>query len=78
MPHTVAVVVTAFGQHGGAWAYHGVRTSLGAAVLAATRLFIPGCVTRFSDTHRPDGDSDVVEGVTQVIRQLSQAGTAAV
>ncbi|MEU1599305.1 hypothetical protein ABZ468_42515 [Streptomyces sp. NPDC005708] len=77
-PHTVAVVVTAFGQYGGAWAHHGVRTSVGAAVLACARLFIPGSVTRFADTHRPADDSDVVEGVTRVIQQLSQAGTAAV
>jgi hypothetical protein len=62
------VVITAFGPYGGAWAQHGVRKSVGAAVLADIRHSIPGSVTRFADTHRPAGDSDVVEGVTQVVQ----------
>ncbi|MGW3243859.1 NAD(P)H-dependent oxidoreductase [Streptomyces sp. NPDC001070] len=75
----VAVVGTAFGQYGGVWAQDEARKAAGiagAAVLADAKLSIPGSVTRFAETH-PADDSEVVEGLTQVIQQLSQAGATA-
>jgi NAD(P)H-dependent FMN reductase len=75
----VAVVGTAFGQYGGVWAQDETRKSVGIAgaqVLADAKLSIPGSVTRFAETH-PADDAEVVEGLTKVIEQLSQAAPAA-
>ncbi|MEU4095813.1 NADPH-dependent FMN reductase [Streptomyces sp. NPDC026673] len=75
----VAVVGTAYGQYGGVWAQDEARKAAGiagAAVLADAKLSIPGSVSRFAETH-PADDSEVVEGLTQVIEQLTLAGTAA-
>lgn len=72
----VAVVGTAYGQYGGVWAQDEARKAAGiagASVLTDAKLSIPGSVTRFAQTH-PADDSEVVEGLTQVIEQLSQAG----
>ncbi|GAA3028956.1 NAD(P)H-dependent oxidoreductase [Streptomyces glomeratus] len=76
----VAVVGTAFGQYGGVWAQDETRKALGiagAAVVEDAKLSIPGSVTRFAETH-PADDSEVVEGLTKVIEQLSQAAPAGV
>ncbi|MFE9097526.1 NADPH-dependent FMN reductase [Streptomyces sp. NPDC007264] len=75
----VAVVGTAYGQFGGVWAQDEARKSLGiagASVLQEAKLSIPGSVTRFAETH-PADDSEVVEGITKVIAQLSEAAPAA-
>ncbi|MGW1160031.1 NAD(P)H-dependent oxidoreductase [Streptomyces sp. NPDC002513] len=75
----VAVVGTAFGQYGGVWAQDETRKALGIAggtVLEDAKLSIPGSVTRFAETH-PADDTEVVEGLTKVIEQLSQAAPAA-
>jgi NAD(P)H-dependent FMN reductase len=76
----VAVVGTAFGQYGGVWAQDDARKSIGiagAAVLEDVKLSIPGSVTRFAETH-PGDDDEVVDGLTEVIKQLtSQTTTAA-
>ena len=71
----VAVVGTAFGQFGGVWAQDETRKSAGIAgaqVLEDAKLSIPGSLTRFAETH-PADDAEVVEGLTKVIEQLSQA-----
>jgi NAD(P)H-dependent FMN reductase len=75
----VAVVGTAFGQYGGVWAQDEARKAVGIAggtVVEEAKLSIPGSVTRFADTH-PADDTEVVEGLTKVIDQLSQAAPAA-
>ncbi|MFD1657323.1 NADPH-dependent FMN reductase [Streptomyces caeni] len=75
----VAVVGTAFGQYGGVWAQDEARKALGvagASVLQEAKLSVPGSVTRFAETH-PADDSEVVEGLTKVIAQLSEAAAAA-
>lgn len=75
----VAVVGTAFGQYGGVWAQDEARKALGiagASVLQEAKLSVPGSVTRFAETH-PADDSEVVEGLTKVIAQLSEAAPAA-
>ncbi|MFI9650346.1 NAD(P)H-dependent oxidoreductase [Streptomyces sp. NPDC052040] len=75
----VAVVGTAFGQYGGVWAQDDTRKAAGiagAAVVEEAKLSIPGSVTRFAETH-PADDTEVVEGLTKVIEQLSQAAPAA-
>jgi NAD(P)H-dependent FMN reductase len=69
----VAVVGTAFGQFGGVWAQDDTRKSAGiagAAVLEDVKLSIPGSLTRFAETH-PAEDTEVVEGLLQVIDQLT-------
>ncbi|MGW0826885.1 NAD(P)H-dependent oxidoreductase [Streptomyces sp. NPDC002845] len=75
-----AVVGTAFGQYGGVWAQDEARKAVGIAggtVLDDAKLSIPGSVTRFAETH-PADDTEVVEGLTQVIGQLtSRSGVAA-
>ncbi|MGW5662304.1 NAD(P)H-dependent oxidoreductase [Streptomyces sp. NPDC003758] len=71
----VAVVGTAFGQYGGVWAQDETRKAVGIAgahVVEDAKLSIPGSVTRFAETH-PADDAEVVEGLTKVIEQLSQA-----
>ncbi|MEU6096763.1 NADPH-dependent FMN reductase [Streptomyces sp. NPDC047079] len=76
----VAVVGTAFGQYGGVWAQDETRKAVGiagATVVEEAKLSIPGSVTRFAETH-PADDSEVVEGLTKVIEQLSQAAPAGV
>ncbi|MEU6368821.1 NADPH-dependent FMN reductase [Streptomyces sp. NPDC046931] len=76
----VAVVGTAFGQYGGVWAQDETRKAVGiagGAVVEDAKLSIPGSVTRFAETH-PADDSEVVEGLTKVIEQLSQAAPAGV
>ncbi|MFF4959266.1 NAD(P)H-dependent oxidoreductase [Streptomyces sp. NPDC001222] len=75
----VAVVGTAFGQYGGVWAQDETRKAVGiagATVVDEAKLSIPGSVTRFAETH-PADDAEVVEGLTKVIDQLSQAAPAA-
>ncbi|MEU6218555.1 NADPH-dependent FMN reductase [Streptomyces sp. NPDC047022] len=75
----VAVVGTAFGQYGGVWAQDEARKAVGiagATVVEDAKLSIPGSVTRFAATH-PADDNEVVEGLTKVIEQLSQAAPAA-
>ncbi|MEV6027591.1 NADPH-dependent FMN reductase [Streptomyces sp. NPDC052036] len=75
----VAVVGTAFGQFGGVWAQDETRKAAGiagAAVVEEAKLSIPGSMTRFAETH-PADDTEVVEGLTKVIDQLSQAAPAA-
>ncbi|MGI5141581.1 MULTISPECIES: NAD(P)H-dependent oxidoreductase [unclassified Streptomyces] len=75
----VAVVGTAFGQYGGVWAQDEARKAVGIAggtVVEEAKLSIPGSVTRFAETH-PADDAEVVEGLTKVIDQLSQAAPAA-
>ncbi|MFF3514133.1 NAD(P)H-dependent oxidoreductase [Streptomyces sp. NPDC002573] len=75
----VAVVGTAFGQYGGVWAQDETRKAVGiagATVVEEAKLSIPGSVTRFAETH-PADDAEVVEGLTKVIDQLSQAAPAA-
>jgi NAD(P)H-dependent FMN reductase len=75
----VAVVGTAFGQYGGVWAQDEARKAVGIAggtVVEEAKLSIPGSVTRFAETH-PADDAEVVEGLTKVIKQLSQAAPAA-
>ncbi|MFB7289028.1 NAD(P)H-dependent oxidoreductase [Actinacidiphila glaucinigra] len=75
----VAVVGTSYGQYGGVWAQDEARKAAGiagAAVLTDVKLSIPGSVIRFAETH-PADDSEVVEGLTGVIEQLSRAGAAA-
>ncbi|AJE39591.1 MULTISPECIES: NAD(P)H-dependent oxidoreductase [Streptomyces] len=75
----VAVVGTAFGQYGGVWAQDEARKAAGiagGAVVAEAKLSIPGSVTRFAETH-PADDTEVVEGLTKVIEQLTQAAPAA-
>ncbi|MGV9566795.1 NAD(P)H-dependent oxidoreductase [Streptomyces sp. NPDC003480] len=75
----VAVVGTAFGQYGGVWAQDETRKAVGiagAAVVEEAKLSIPGSMTRFAETH-PADDTEVVEGLTKVIEQLSQAAPAA-
>ncbi|MFE0627951.1 NADPH-dependent FMN reductase [Streptomyces sp. NPDC058864] len=75
----VAVVGTAYGQYGGVWAQDEARKAAriaGASVLTEAKLSIPGSVVRFAETH-PADDSEVVEGLSQVIDQLTQAGAAA-
>jgi NAD(P)H-dependent FMN reductase len=75
----VAVVGTAFGQYGGVWAQDEARKAVGIAggtVVEEAKLSIPGSVTRFAETH-PADDTEVVEGLTKVIDQLSQAAPAA-
>ncbi|GAA3816958.1 NAD(P)H-dependent oxidoreductase [Streptomyces chiangmaiensis] len=71
----VAVVGTAYGQYGGVWAQDEARkavTIAGGAVVEDAKLSIPGSVVRFAETH-PADDIEVVEGLTKVIQQLSQA-----
>ncbi|MEU1595859.1 NAD(P)H-dependent oxidoreductase [Streptomyces sp. NPDC005708] len=75
----VAVVGTAFGQYGGVWAQDEARKAVGIAggtVVEEAKLSIPGSVTRFAEIH-PADDAEVVEGLTKVIDQLSQAAPAA-
>ncbi|MEU1618443.1 NAD(P)H-dependent oxidoreductase [Streptomyces sp. NPDC008238] len=75
----VAVVGTSLGQYGGIWAQDEARKAAGiagATVLGDAKLSIPGSVNRFAETH-PADDSEVVDGLTQVIRQLTEAGAAA-
>ncbi|MFJ5533241.1 NAD(P)H-dependent oxidoreductase [Streptomyces sp. NPDC093261] len=75
----VAVVGTAFGQYGGVWAQDETRKAVGiagAAVVEEAKLSIPGSMTRFAETH-PADDTEVVENLTKVIEQLSQAAPAA-
>ncbi|MER6126122.1 NAD(P)H-dependent oxidoreductase [Streptomyces sp. NPDC001795] len=75
----VAVVGTAFGQFGGVWAQDETRKAVGIAggsVVEEAKLSIPGSVVRFAETH-PADDTEVVEGLTKVIEQLTQAAPAA-
>jgi len=75
----VAVVGTAFGQYGGVWAQDEARKAVGIAggtVVEEAKLSVPGSVTRFAETH-PADDAEVVEGLTKVIQQLTQAAPAA-
>lgn len=75
----VAVVGTAFGQYGGVWAQDETRKAVGIAgaeVVEDAKLSIPGSVIRFAETH-PADDAEVIEGLTKVIEQLSQAAPAA-
>ncbi|MEV7284902.1 NAD(P)H-dependent oxidoreductase [Streptomyces sp. NPDC093252] len=76
----VAVLGTAFGQYGGAWAQDETRKSVGIAggkVLADVKLSIPGSVTRFAETH-PGDDAEVVAQLTEFIKLVhDHAGTAA-
>jgi len=74
-----AVVGTAFGQFGGVWAQDEARKAVGIAggtVVEEAKLSIPGSVTRFAETH-PADDSEVVDGLTKVIEQLTSAAPAA-
>ncbi|MGW2507415.1 NAD(P)H-dependent oxidoreductase [Streptomyces sp. NPDC001588] len=75
----VAVVGTAYGQYGGVWAQDEARkavTIAGGTVVEEAKLSIPGSVVRFAETH-PADDTEVVEGLTKVIQQLTQATPAA-
>ncbi|MPY47759.1 NAD(P)H-dependent oxidoreductase [Streptomyces acidicola] len=74
-----AVVGTAFGQFGGVWAQDEARKALGIAggtVLEDAKLSIPGSVTRFAETH-PADDAEVVTGLTQVLKQLTESTSTA-
>ncbi|WP_408991413.1 NAD(P)H-dependent oxidoreductase [Streptomyces sp. 1268] len=75
----VAVVGTAFSQHGGLWAQDETRKAAGIAgarVVEDAKLSIPGSVNRFATTH-PADDAEVVEGLAKVIEQLSRAAAPA-
>ncbi|MFF2653154.1 NAD(P)H-dependent oxidoreductase [Streptomyces sp. NPDC058045] len=74
-----AVVGTAFGQYGGVWAQDDARKSLGVAgahVLEGAKLSIPGSVTRFAELH-PGDDAEVVTGLTEVLRHITEKAEAA-
>ncbi|CAO5178549.1 chromate reductase, NAD(P)H dehydrogenase (quinone) [Frankia sp. AiPs1] len=71
----VAVVGTAFGQFGGAWAQDATRKAAGIAgaqVVEDARLSIPGSVIRFAETH-PTEDAEVTDGLIKVLGQLTAA-----
>ncbi|GAA0649885.1 NAD(P)H-dependent oxidoreductase [Streptomyces thermocarboxydovorans] len=68
----VAVVGTAFGQYGGAWAQDETRKAVGIAgakVLEDIKLSIPGSMTRFAETH-PAEDTEVAEQLTEVVARI--------
>jgi NAD(P)H-dependent FMN reductase len=67
----VAVLGTAFGQHGGVWAQEEARKAVGIAggkVVEAT-LAIPHSLTRFAETH-PADDTEVAERLREVLDLL--------
>ncbi|WP_175410474.1 NAD(P)H-dependent oxidoreductase [Streptomyces sp. TRM64462] len=71
----VAVIGTAFGQYGGAWAQAEARKAAGVAggtVLEGVELAIPGSVTRFAETH-PADDAEVITGLSAVLNGLKAA-----
>ncbi|MFE0512843.1 NADPH-dependent FMN reductase [Streptomyces sp. NPDC058964] len=76
----VAVVGTAFGQFGGAWAQDEARKAVGIAggkVLEDVKLSIPGSLTRFAETH-PADDAEVAAQLTEVVARLhGNVGAAA-
>ncbi|MBN0042808.1 NAD(P)H-dependent oxidoreductase [Streptomyces actuosus] len=75
----VAVVGTAFGQHGGIWAQDDARKAVGVAggkVIEDIKLAIPGSVTRFAESH-PADDAEVAAQLTEVVSRLKgHAGEA--
>ncbi|MCH0566697.1 MULTISPECIES: NAD(P)H-dependent oxidoreductase [unclassified Streptomyces] len=75
----VAVVGTAFGQHGGIWAQDDARKAVGVAggkVIEDIKLAIPGSVTRFAEIH-PADDAEVAGQLTEVVARLhGHAGEA--
>ncbi|MEU6674690.1 NADPH-dependent FMN reductase [Streptomyces sp. NPDC046853] len=75
----VAVVGTAFGQYGGVWAQDEARKAAGlagGAVLEDAKLSIPASLTRFAETH-PADDTEVVQGLTEVVSRLTEQATPA-
>ncbi|MFJ5775564.1 NAD(P)H-dependent oxidoreductase [Streptomyces sp. NPDC093094] len=76
----VAVVGTAFGQHGGVWAQDEARKAVGIAgakVLEDVKLAVAGSVTRFAEIH-PADDAEVVEQLVEVLSLVrGHAGEAA-
>ncbi|MHB9857410.1 NAD(P)H-dependent oxidoreductase [Streptomyces sp. YIM S03343] len=68
----VAVVGTAYGQHGGVWAQDEARKAVGIAggkVIEDIKLSIPGSVVRFAETH-PADDAEVAAQVADVVARL--------
>ncbi|MGW1545265.1 NAD(P)H-dependent oxidoreductase [Streptomyces sp. NPDC002309] len=75
----VAVVGTAFGQYGGAWAQDEARKALGiagATVLEDVKLAIPGSGARFAETH-PVDDAEVAAQLAEVVARVQAAPQAA-
>ncbi|MFF2846490.1 NAD(P)H-dependent oxidoreductase [Streptomyces sp. NPDC058001] len=75
----VAVIGTAFGQYGGVWAQDEARKAVGIAggtVLDDVKLSFPSSLIRFAETH-PGDDAEVVAGLTEVIRRVTDSTTAA-
>lgn len=73
-----AVVGTAFGRYGGAWAQTEARKALGVAgarVLEDVEFALPGSVTRFADTH-PSEDAEVAAGLPAVLARVAEATAA--
>ncbi|MCS5717296.1 NAD(P)H-dependent oxidoreductase [Herbiconiux sp. CPCC 205763] len=59
----VAIIGTAFGEHGGAWAQNEARKAYGIAgarVVESTSVAVPLSVVRFAETH-PQDDAEIVE-----------------
>ncbi|QNP61650.1 NADPH-dependent FMN reductase [Streptomyces genisteinicus] len=75
-----AVVGTAFGQYGGAWAQEEARKAAGiagAGVLADLKLTIPNAVARFAETH-PADDGEITGQLVEIIHRISgQVASAA-
>lgn len=70
-----AVIGTAFGRFGGAWAQDEARKAAGIAgakVLEDIKLSIPGSLTRFAELH-PKDDAEVVGQVSEVLTALQGA-----
>ncbi|MFE2374958.1 NADPH-dependent FMN reductase [Streptomyces sp. NPDC059398] len=74
-----AVVGTALGRYGGAWAHDDARRSAGiagATVLEDPGLSIPRSASRFAGTH-PADDPEAVAQLRQVLSALAAAGGSA-
>jgi len=70
-----AVIGSAFGQFGGAWAQDEARKALGiagAGVLEDVKMSVPGSVVRFAEVH-PKDDAEVVEQLRGVVASLVAA-----
>lgn len=68
-----AVVGTAFGQYGGAWAQEEARKAAGIAggsVLTDLQLTIPNSMVRFAETH-PADDTEVTDQLVEIIHRIS-------
>lgn len=75
-----AVIGSAAGQYGGAWAHDEARRSLGVAgatVIDDAKLSIGRAGTRFADQH-PKDDAEVATAMTAVLVTLATAAAVAV